>query len=625
MKANRIVRAISVAAAGALAFTSASALVSPASAAARTTVVIVESNTLTSFNPSTPDTNLTVNSDVAYVQSAGFNYYDNNRNLIKNTTFGTYTQVAKAGCGQAVKYTVKPGRLWSDGTPITAVDLLLSHVLSSGAYSKAAGLGDPSDTTKVPEFNSGGYGGPYDSHIKGNPTLSSDKMSLTLCYDAYQPDWELQGPGPAPVHALVEMVNGATALESSSAQRVADKATFLDWFNTKNTVKLKAMGAIWSNDYNITTVNNSTNPLLFVANGGYVVDAAVANQSTTLVRNTRYNSGPALSGIETIVFRYIADGTAASQALANHEIDIYQGQPTTDAVAALKAMSGVKVVGGVNACFEHLDLRVGTAAEQTKYTGPFAASTNATKNAKARDLRTAFLLAYPRDEIVKTLVKPINPSAVVVNSSFTLPGQTGYSTIVAKSGVSKFTAGTQATRTAAALKLVKKYYPTASATNSVVPVKMLWGALSNTRRANEFALAVAAVKKAGFALTNPSYTGGWSSHLDESTYDAQFFAWCPSSTAITGTNANFKSDGSNNHLGYDSAAMDAILDKLEKKQTPAGVTALYLAADKQLITDAITLPIFQHPAVTAYTSTLVNVKPAPLTPNLVWNYWQWHF
>ena len=623
MKATRIVRAISVAAAGALAFTGATALGLPANAV-RTTVVVVESNALTSFNSGTPDTNLTVNTDVGYLTGMGFNYYDNNRNLIKNTTFGTYTQVAKTGCAQAVKYTVKPGRVWSDGTPITGVDLLLSHVLNSGAYSKAAGLGDPADPDVTPKFFSGGYGGPYDSHVKGLPTLSSDKMSVTICYDAYQPDWEIMGPGPAPVHALVEMANGDTSIQAA-ADRLADKALFLSYFTSKNTAKLTAIGNVWSNDYNITSVNSSTNPLLFISNGGYIVDAAVTNQSVTLVKNPKYNSGPATSGITTVVFKFISDGTAASQALANHEIDVYQGQPTADAVASLKAMSGVTTVGGVSACFEHLDLRVGTATGQTKYTGPFAASTNATKDRKARDLRTAFLLAYPRQQIVDNLVKPINPRAVVVNSSFLLPGQAGYSTIVAKSGVSKFTAGTQVSRTAAALALVKKWYPTASATNSVVPVKMLWGALSNTRRANEFALAVRAVKKAGFALTNPSYDGGWSGHLDDSTYDAQFFAWCPSSNAVTGTNANFQSDGSNNHLGYDNAAMDAVLKKLESKQTAAGITALYLAADKLLVQDALTLPIFQHPAVTAYTSTLKNVKPSPLVPNLVWNYWQWHF
>lgn len=315
---------------------------------------------------------------------------------------------------------------------------------------------------------------------------------------------------------------------------------------------------------------------------------------------------------------------AATQALANHEIDIYQGQPTADSVAALKAMKGVSVIGGTNACYEHIDLRVGAGVgETTDYTGPFAASNNSTKNTKARDLRTAFLLAYPRQEIVDKLIKPINASAKVVNTTFAMPGEYGYDSIVKNSGVLKYSAGTQETRTAAALALVKKYYPDAAAGSKSVPVKMLWGALSNTRRAAEFALAQAAVAKAGFELTNPSYTGGWSGHLDDNNYDAQFYAWCPNSVSQTGTNANFLSDGSNNSLGFANAQLDAILHSLESKLTPAQVIAKYTAADKIIAAEAVSLGIFQHPAATAYTTGLKNVKPAPLTPNLVWNYFEW--
>ena len=620
MKASRIVRALAIAATGAL---SLSGLVAPADAATRTTVVVHESNALTSFNSGTPDTNLVTNTDVGYLTGMGFNYYDNKRNLIHNTTFGTYGTVKVSGCVFAVKYTVKPGRVWSDGTPIDGVDLLLSHVLSSGKYSKDAGLGDPSNAEVVPKFNSNGYGSPYDSHIVGNPTLSSDKMSVTLCYDAFQPDWEIMGPGPAPVHTLELMgVQNKTGLQSLTANKAA-KADFLADFNSKNTAHLTAMGNAWSEDYNITAVNSSTNPLLFVGNGGFLVTSAVTGQSVTLSQNAKYNSGPALSGgVKTVIFKFIGDSTAAAQALANKEIDIYSGQPTADGVAALQALKGVKLIGGTSACFEHLDVRVGKSANDgdTAYTGPFAGMT-----ARAKDLRTAFLLAYPRQEIVETLVKPINSDAVVVNSAFLLPGQEGYDESVKTSGVSKFTAGTQATRAAAALKLIKKYYPSAKAGSDSLTVNMLWGQPSNTRRANEFAIAQYELGQVGINLTNSGGTSGWSGHLDESQYDAQFYAWCPSAVSQTGSNANFKSDGSNNHLGYNSSAMDKILKKLETFQTAAQLKADYAAADKLLVSDAITLSIFQHPAVTAYNGALKNVKPAPLTPNTVWNYWEWKY
>ena len=46
-------------------------VLSPATAATRTTVVIVDSNVFTSLNTSTPDTNLVLNGNVSYLTSAG--------------------------------------------------------------------------------------------------------------------------------------------------------------------------------------------------------------------------------------------------------------------------------------------------------------------------------------------------------------------------------------------------------------------------------------------------------------------------------------------------------------------------------------------------------------------------
>jgi hypothetical protein len=49
-------------------------LLTPAQAATRSTVVIHDTNSLTSFNSGTPDTNLTINSAVGYLSGMGFNY-----------------------------------------------------------------------------------------------------------------------------------------------------------------------------------------------------------------------------------------------------------------------------------------------------------------------------------------------------------------------------------------------------------------------------------------------------------------------------------------------------------------------------------------------------------------------
>ena len=576
MKLNRLARvAIATAATAGLAF----GLLSPANAAAKTTVQIVQSNALTGLNPSVSNMNLTFNTDVAYLSGVGFTYYNNKATLVDNTEFGTYKIVSKKPF--KIQYTVNKGRVWSDGTPITGVDLLLTHVTSAGTYSQIAGLGDPSDAAVVPAFDSLGYGGLYEQNVVGLPILSPDKMSVTIEYAAQVPDWRLLSPGPSPVHALVLMAEGKSAL-GTAKENLAAKERFYKAFDTYNTATLKKIGKVWSKDYTINTVNADTNPLLLVGNGPFMVKSAVANGAVTMVRNPKYNSGPKVKALERVVFKVIGDGTAAAQALKNGEVDIYAGQPTADAVALLNAMApAVKVIGGDQAVYEHLDLRVGPAyGSGTQYNGPFAGMSQ-----KAKDLRTAFLLSYPREEIMAKIIKPINAKSELMNSLMVFNSEPSYKEIIAKSGVSKFTAGTQASRTASALALVKKHFPDAAAGSGSVKIKLLFGQPSNARRVSQAALAKAEWAKAGFDV-DVTPTSGWSSYLEDPKYDAAFFASPKSATEIA---------------------------------------AAFATVDAELIKDAVTLPVFQHPSANGVNAKLQGVAPSPFSPNLVWNLWDWYF
>lgn len=587
--------------------------------AARTTVVIHETNAFTSLNNGTPDTNLVTNSDVAYMTGMGFNYYDDKKSLVKNTVFGSYKIVKNTPTDFRTQWTINPGRVWSDGTPIDARDMLLGHVLSSGEYSKSAGLGDPADEKNAPVFNALGYGGVYDSHIVGIPTISADKQSLTLQFDAPIPNWDLFGLGASPAYTLLHIANGKKALQSVADNNAA-KDAIVKAIQTKDAATLKKIAEVWNTAYNIQTIDSNTNPLLLVSNGAFLVKSAVKDQSVTLGLNPKYNSGPKLSGgIDTVVFRFISDGTAASQALANGELDVYQGQATADAVTQLKAMKGVTVVGGTNACYEHIDLRTNAAQGKAEvYKGPFADS-----NPNGKKLRQAFMLAFPRDEILAKIVKPVNSNAVGLDSTFVMPQESNYGTISKSNGYSLYSTGSQDARTAKALRLVKSVYPKASATNPGFTVRMMQPS-PNARRAAEAALIVPALAKAGIKV-DAVPTTGWSGKRANTEWDAMFYAWCPSAVLQTGTNANFASDGGNNAMGWNNPTLDATLKKLEKVQPQASVDRIIIQAERIISDQAWTLGIFQHPAVTAYNSTLKNVKPAPLTPNLVWNFWEWTY
>ena len=587
-------------------------LLTPAQAATRSTVVIVDSNTFTSLNPSQPDHNLVLNGNVSSLAGMGFNYYNNKVDLVRNTNFGSYRIIQNNSRGLKVKYTVNPGRKWSDGTPITGVDLLLSNVLPSNEYSKSAGLGDPASETTLQAFDSLGYNGAYNELIE-DVAIASDRMSVVLTYKKFFPDWELFGPSPSPVHTLVALANGEKKI-GTYPHNVALKSKFLNAYRNKDTVLLKKIAKVWSDAYDITTVDSKTNPLLLVGNGPYIVTSIVKDQTVTMKLNPNYNSGPKTSGIETVVFRTIPDSTAAAQALANKEVDVYEAIATADSVAALKKIgSSVTVDGFDTATYEHIEVRTGASqGAKEKYTGVFAGYSQ-----QAKDLRTALLLAWPRQEIIDKIVKPVNPNAVVMNSLQYFPGETAYKKMVSESGAEKFTEGTQAQRTAAAAALVKKYYPNG------VKIKLLWGQPTNPRRAATAALVKAELAKAGFDI-DITPKQGWSAFLEDISYDVQFYAWGKTGVTQAGNFSTYKSTES--QTGYDNAKVDEIVKSLETDVlTPSQVAAKYLALEKILIEDAVSIPIFQWPGVIAYNSALKGINPSPLSPSITWNVWDWSF
>ncbi len=592
-------------------------LLTPAQAATRSTVILHETNPVTGLNCGLSATNSTTCAAISYVQSAGFNYYNNKKEIIPNTIFGSYKIVKNSPNDFRTSWTVNPGRLWSDGTPITGEDLLLSHIVSSDDYSKAAGLGDPKDKVNKPAFNGLGYSGVYGTNIVGEPTLSADKMTVTLRFKKKIANWDQYGVGPSPVHALVLMAEGKDKL-GTVAENEEARARFVKAFNDKDTTLLKKIGKVWSQDYTITTVNDKTNPLLLVGNGGFIIDNAVAKTSVTLKKNAKYNSGPALSGgVDTIVFKFIGDGTAAAQALANGELDIYAGQATADGVAKLKAIKNVNVIGKEEVAYEHWDLHYNTTDGEDAYTGLFSVK----DGARSKALRQAFLLGVPREEIMEKLIAPINGVTTPIRSTWSGPGSARYEKMIGANGSAFYSRGTQESRNRSALAMVKKFYP--DVLKSPLKVRVLVPG-NNPRRASEFALAKANLAKIGFDLQGEVRTD-WPSKLGSANYDVYFFAWVSSAVTQRASADIFDTNGGNNIMGYSNSAVDAIIATLDKPMSDSLLTSKYIAIERLINADAVTIGVFIHPGVAAVNKDLKNVKPSPLSPQMVWNYWEWTY
>jgi peptide/nickel transport system substrate-binding protein len=307
--------------------------------------------------------------------------------------------------------------------------------------------------------------------------------------------------------------------------------------------------------------------------------------------------------------------------LRNGDIDIYYNTlPTAADKVTLSGLPNVTTVTKTGGNYSHFHLRVDAKQGQTDtYSGPFAGN-----GTRAKDLRKAFLLATPRQQIVDTLIVPVKADATPLDSQFAFQGTPEYNTLTKGSGVSIYSKGTQAERTAQALAIVKKYYPTASADVAPVKVKFLH---ANTSLRNSIAkLVIAEVKKAGFDVEDIAKDGTFFEDLDQAQYDVTMFGFGLNSISQSNATEIYKSTGGNNRWGWNDSALDALMNSLQGEiLTPAQVTAKRLAADKIVMSNYWGLALYANPTISAFNKSLKNVKPAPVGNNITWNFFEWSY
>lgn len=578
----------------------ASALVLSACAAPQSEIVDGSSITVAwnqsfySYNSSTSFGNATANANIVYMTSGAFNYYDDEPSLLKDESFGTYELVSEDPL--TVTYTIADDVEWSDGTPVDGADLLLAWAANSGVLN-------------TPDFDPGEFTDPetgeftdqyptdvvyFDGAIGAGLQLVTetpvvDGKSITLVYDEFFVDWELVLGVGLPAHVVAQRALGIDdATEAKDA--------LVEAVQSADAAALAPMSNSWNSDWNFSELPSEADANLLVVNGPYQITDFVADESITLSANPNY-SGDNLPKIEKITVRFITDPLAAVQALANGEVDIISPQATADVADALTALDGVTVLSGEESVYEHIDLQ-------------FAESKNGTFDNPL--VREAFLKTIPRQQIVDTLIKPLNPEAEVRNSQIFIPGAPGYDETVAANGMDAFNevdiAGAQALLAEAGV---------------TAPAVCLLYAINNPRRVNEFALIQASATQAGFVIEDCG-SPEWGGLLGTpGAYDAVFFGWQSTSLGVTNSSSTFKSDGINNLNFYNNPEVDALLEELDVTLDTDRQIEIQIEIDTLLMADFYGLTIFQFPAVTAFSDRVTNVSPGPLSPTIFWNAWDW--
>jgi peptide/nickel transport system substrate-binding protein len=566
-----------------------------------TSLTVAQNASFVGYNTQTTNGNSTYNSNITYMTTSTFNYYDNSPKLIKNTKFGTYTKVSDDPL--TVKYTVNKDVKWSDGTSVDAADMLLDWAANISKFNTVKPETDADgNITNQAAIDAGVYfdsvnaGGGLD-FVTDTPKISDDGQSVTLVYSKPYVDWELAFTVGVPAHETYKLAFPDKKLSAAKAKAAVIKA-----IQDNDTSVLGPLSKAWTTGYDQPSM--PTDKSIFLSDGPYIITDLVKDQYVTLTPNKSYTWGP-LPKVQKITVRFIQDPLAQVQALQNGEVGIINGQPTADTLSALAAVKTATTKSANSASYEHIDLTFNNK-------GPFDPATYGGDAAKALAVRQAFLKIIPRQEIVDKLIKPLNPSAVLVDSQTLLPGYAGYDDIIKNNGSDVYdTVDVDGAKALLAQAGVK----------TPVDVKFLYGK-SNTRRANEYQLIAASGKLAGFNVVDNG-NDDWPAKLGDGTYDAGLFAWQSTSLAVTATMPQWQTGAGNNLNGYTNPDVDAAVTTLNGEYDKSKQLALLTTIEKALYSDAYGVVIFQFPDVIAFNNNIKNVSDAPLSPTVFWNFYDW--
>jgi ABC-type transport system substrate-binding protein len=519
------------------------------------------------YNANTNDGNALANIVVLNQLLRGFVYFKPDGSIGHDTDFGTFEKTSDNPL--TVKYHINPKAVWSDGKPVNCDDVTLTWLANSNL------TGDKG-------FNAASTAG-YEQ--MNAPQCKAGDKDFTITYKKPFADWEggvFNWTSILPAH-LVEAQAGMTKtfVDYASTPTSPDLAKAIDFYNKG-----------WA--FNPGQLNKD----ITLSDGPYLIDSWTGGQSLTLKANPKWWGTPPKA--QTVVIRYIADD-AQAQALQNGEINVMEPQPQVDILNQLKQQgSKVNVQTGDQFSFEHLDFNFKTAFAD-------------------KNLRQAFALCVPRQQIVNNLIVPTNPTAKVLESRFVFPFQKQYSDFAGKIGDSQYDT--------VDIAKAKQLVTAAGKTGMTVRIGWLKNPTApNKRRADTIALIQASCGQAGFKIVDAGSSTFFDKELPNGNFDVALFAWI-GSPLVTANPPIYQTKagglGGQNNGQYSNPQVDAEFTQLNQELNPDKQFALLKQIDTQLWTDLATIPLFAFPNVVATDSKVQNVKMNTTQQDLTWNAQDW--
>ena len=522
-----------------------------------------------SYNGLQSNTYTTYNSAVVDRMFSSFWYFGTDGSIIPNKDFGTYEKTSDDPL--TVKYTISDDAKWSDGTPVTAGDFIF-HWAANNDTVKAEG-------SETPLFDSISF--EQGKYIPEAPEGEADGKEFTVTYPEPYADWEILISTALPAH-IVAKEAGMSFEELVTAAK------------EKDVEALTPAAEFWNDGWDFSpgelpdaSLVPSMGPYKF-KDGGWQ-----AGQSITLEANPEYWGTPPAT--KELVLRF-ADPKTHVQALQNGDLDVIEPQATVDTLQQLEGLGDdVNVQTGDQLTWEHVDYNRGEGSV-------FADSP---------ELREAFALCLPRQQIVDNLIKPIYADAQVMNLREVFPFQDKYQEVVDAAYPKEM----DQPNIEKAKELVEK-------SGVSTPTVRLGYQAGNQRRTETVALIKSSCDQAGFDVQDANSPVFFKEVMPAGDYDAALYAWAGSGQKASGANI-YQSDGAQNQQSYNNPEVDAAWDKLATSLDENEQLEQVKTIEKLLWEDFQAIPLYAHPGLVGHKADVANVRDTAAQSGALWNVEQW--
>ena len=522
-----------------------------------------------SYNGLQSNTYTTYNSAVADRMFSSFWYFGTDGSIIPDKDFGTYEKTSDDPL--TVKYTISDDAKWSDGTPVTAGDFIV-HWAANNDTIKAEGA-------ETPLFDSISF--EQGKYIPEAPEGEADGKEFTVTYPEPYADWEILISTALPAH-IVAKEAGMSFEELVTAAK------------EKDVEALTPAAEFWNDGWDFSpgelpdaSLVPSMGPYKF-KDGGWQ-----AGQSITLEANPEYWGTPAAT--KELVLRF-ADPKTHVQALQNGDLDVIEPQATVDTLQQLEGLGdSVNVQTGDQLTWEHVDYNRGEGSV-------FADSP---------ELREAFALCLPRQQIVDNLIKPIYADAQVMNLREVFPFQDKYQEVVDAAYPTEL----DQPDIERAKELVEE-------SGVSTPTVRLGYQAGNQRRTETVALIKSSCDQAGFDVQDANSPVFFKEVMPAGDYDAALYAWAGSGQKASGANI-YQSDGAQNQQSYNNPEVDAAWDKLATSLDENEQLEQVKTIEKLLWEDFQAIPLYAHPGLVGHKADVANVRDTAAQSGALWNVEQW--